>query len=381
LTSSAAACKRFDPEVLAMDHFAPRRERLKQALADEGLDALAVSSVVNVSYLTGFSGDSSVLVLTRDRALLVSDPRYTALIAEECPGLPTHIRPPAQKIHEAVAEVLTKLGCRGVGFESAAVTVAELEALKGLTPAIDWKGGSDRVERLRTIKDASEVAAIREAIAIVERAFTVLRALLRPEDREKELADAMEGYVRRAGGLGSAFPPIIEVGERAALPHAPPGDRAVSTGELLLVDCGASGRFYKSDLTRVWATHKISAKLEEVYTVVLKAQQQAMRAVRPGAVAKDIDAEARGVIAAAGFGDFFGHGLGHGIGLQVHEGPAVRPLSETVLRPGMVFTIEPGIYLPGWGGVRIEDDVLVTEDGCEVLSHLPRDLDSIRVFA
>jgi Xaa-Pro aminopeptidase len=363
-----------------MDHFAPRRERLARSLADEGLDALAVSAVVNVTYLTGFSGDSSVLVLTRDRAVLVSDPRYTAQIAEECPGLATHIRSPSQKVHEAVAEVLAKLGVRAVGFESAAVTVADLEALKGLAPTLDWKAGADRVERLRMVKDTLEIGQIREAIGMAERAFTVLRALLRPEDREKDLCDALDGYLRRVGAVGSSFPPIVAVGERAALPHAPPTDRAVGDGELLLVDWGASGRFYKSDLTRVLATRKISPKLEEVYTVVLKAQQRAVAAVRPGAVARDIDAEARGAIAAAGFGDCFGHGLGHGIGLQVHEAPAVRPNSETVLQAGMVFTIEPGVYLPGWGGVRIEDDVLVTPDGCEVLSRVPRELGSIAAF-
>jgi Xaa-Pro aminopeptidase len=363
-----------------MDHHAPRRDRLARALADEGLDALAVSAVVNVTYLTGFSGDSSVLVLTPSRAVLVSDPRYTVQIAEECPGLETHIRAPSQKIHEAVAEVLTRLGVRAVGFESAAVTVADLETLKELAPAVDWKAGADRVERLRMVKDAFEIGQIREAIGMAERAFTVLRALLRPSDREKDLCDAMDGYLRRAGAQGASFPPIIAVGERAALPHAPPTERAVAEGELLLVDWGASGRFYKSDLTRVLATRKISTKLEEVYTVVLKAQQRAVRTVRPGAVARDIDAEARGAIAEAGFGDYFGHGLGHGLGLQVHEGPAVRPLSETVLQPGMVFTIEPGIYLPGWGGVRIEDDVLVTPDGCEVLSGVPRGLESIAAF-
>jgi Xaa-Pro aminopeptidase len=363
-----------------MDPYAPRRERLARALADEGLDALAVSAVVNVTYLTGFSGDSSVLVLTRDRAVLVSDPRYTEQIGEECPGLEAHIRTPSQKIHEAVAAVLAKLGARAVGLESAAVTLADLEALKGQAPAVDWKPGADRVERLRMVKDAFEVGQIREAIGMAERAFTVLRALLRPEDREKDLCDALDGYLRRAGAQGASFPPIVAVGPRAALPHAPPTEHAVAEGELLLVDWGASGRFYKSDLTRVLATRKISTKLEEVYTVVLRAQQQAIRAVRPGAIARDIDAEARSVIGKAGFGDFFGHGLGHGLGLQVHEGPAIRPNSETTLQPGMVFTVEPGVYLPGWGGVRIEDDVLVTPDGCEVLSGVPRELDSIAAF-
>ena len=166
------------------------------------------------------------------------------------------------------------------------------------------------------------------------------------------------------------------VGERAALPHAPPTGKTVAESELLLVDWGASGRFYKSDLTRTLATGRISPKLEEVYTVVLRAQQRALRAVRPGAKGQDVDAEARAEIADAGFGDSFSHGLGHGLGLQVHEAPALRPNSETVLRPGMVVTVEPGVYLPGVGGVRIEDDVLVTKNGHEVLSDCPKELDA-----
>jgi Xaa-Pro aminopeptidase len=372
-----------------MDYFSQRRERLRRQLGEEGLDAFAVSSAVNVTYLTGFSGDSSVLVLTADRAVLVSDPRYTGQIADECPGLETFIRPPTQKLPEAVVATLTKLGCRGAGFESGAVSVAEFDALRGLAPGLDWKPGADRVERLRMVKDPPEVGQIREAIAIGERAFTVLRSLLRPEDREKDLADALEHYVRLAGGLGTCFPSIVAVGERAALPHANPTDRSVDSAGLLLVDWGVTGpRLYKSDLTRVLDTRRKPTfstgegpRLEDVYGVVLRAQQAAIQAVRPGVPAQAVDAAARAVIAEAGYGDHFGHGLGHGIGLQVHEAPAVRPNSETVLQPGMVFTVEPGVYLPGWGGVRIEDDVLVTPDGCEVLSHVPRDLASLRPFA
>jgi len=382
-----------------MDPHARRRDQLARALADEGLDAFLISGPVNVSYLTGFSGDSSHLVVCRDRAVLVSDSRYTAQIAEECPGLETHIRPTAQKVLAAVADTLAKLGHRRVGFESGALTVAEWEALGQLAPAIDWKGGADRVERLRIVKDETELRQIKEAIAIAERAYTVFCALLRPEDTEAELCDALEAYVRRAGGKGSSFPPIVAVGPRAALPHAPPTGRRVGEGELLLVDWGASGPFYKSDLTRVLNTRRTAAfagpltlpsppsdggegrvrgngggpRLEEVHAVVLRAQQKAIAAVRPGVKGEEVDAAARSTIAEAGYGDYFGHGLGHGIGLEVHEAPAVRPHSQTILQPGMVFTIEPGIYLPGWGGVRIEDDVLVTPDGCEVLTHLPRE--------
>ncbi|HXG11029.1 MAG TPA: Xaa-Pro peptidase family protein [Gemmataceae bacterium] len=363
-----------------MDYPAQRREKLMHALRQEGLDALLVSSPVNVTYLTGFSGESSYLILAPQRTILVSDFRFVEQIAEECPDLEAHIRPPSQALPLAVAEVLDKLGFRSIGFESGHLNVAEYEILREKTPSLDWKGGRDRVEQLRAIKDPSEVAQIREAIAIAERAFAAFRSLLRPTDSEKDLADALEGYVRRAGGWGTSFPSIVAVGDRAALPHAPPTARTVGEGELLLVDWGASGRFYKSDLTRVLAPRRISTKLEEVYTVVLRAQERAIQRIRPGVKAHDVDAEARAVIAEAGFGDSFGHGVGHGLGLQVHEAPFMRPTSETVLQAGMVMTVEPGIYLPGWGGVRIEDDVLVTPDGCEVLTHVARDLASIAIF-
>jgi Xaa-Pro aminopeptidase len=378
------------------DPTTPRRETIARLLPEEGIDALAVTSVVNVTYLTGFTGDSSVLVVTRGRSVLVSDPRYVGQIADECPDLETHIRPPAQKLPAAVCELLTKLGCRNVGFESAAVTVDELETLSGLAPAIHWKPGRDRVENLRMVKDDFEVSEIRQAIAIAERAFYAFRALLRPEDREKDLADALDGFLRHAGAMCSSFPPIIAANDRAALPHCPPTDRAVGTGGLLLVDWGASGpRGYKSDLTRVLDTRNTSPfaqsssrkngqgsgpQLERVYEVVLQARQRALDTVRPGVQGQAVDTAARAAIAGAGYGDYFGHGLGHGIGLQVHEGPALRPNSETVLQPGMVVTIEPGIYLPGWGGVRVEDDILVTPDGYEILTHVPRDLAAMRAF-
>ena len=368
-----------------MDHAAARRERLARLLPDEGLDAFLISNPVNVTYLTGFTGDSSVVVLTRDRAVLVSDPRYTGQIADECPDLETHIRPPTKRIGEAAAEVLTKLGLRSVGFESGVVTVSEFDYLKEQAPAVEWKGAADRVERMRMVKDDDELARIRGAIAVAERAFTALCALLRPEDTEIELCDAMEANVRRAGGQGTAFPPIVAVGERAALAHAPPTDRPVSASGFLLVDWGAVVGGYKSDLTRVLATRTKSSfargddrgKWEEIYSVVLNAQQAAIRAVRPGVDAKAVHAAAHDVITAAGYGDAFNHGLGHGIGLQIHEGPAVRANSTDVLAEGMVFTIEPGIYLRGWGGVRIEDDVRVTADGCEVLTSTPHDLWSL----
>lgn len=356
-----------------MDYPAQRRRLLARGLRAEGLDALLVTHPTNVTYLTGFSGDSSYLVLMRKEALLISDARFTEQIAQECAGLDTHIRPPSEALSKAVAKVLTKLRPRSIGFESGHLSVAEWEGYREALPSLDWKGGRDRVENRRAVKDPSEVAQIREAIGIAQRAFAMFRTMVRPGDREKDLSDAMEGYIRRAGGLASSFATIVAVGDRAALPHAPPTDRTVDGEALVLVDWGASGRFYKSDLTRVLAARKISPKLEKVYGVVLRAQQRAIRKVRAGVKARDVDGEARSVITDAGFGSHFGHGLGHGIGLQVHEAPAVRQNSDAVLEAGNVITIEPGVYLPGWGGVRIEDDILVTPDGCEVLTDVAKD--------
>ncbi len=371
-----------------MHYPALRRKRLARCLKEEQLDALLVSNPVNVTYLTGFSGDSSYLILGRKRTVLISDGRFTEQIAEECPGLETVIRPPDQALPKATAETIDKLGFRAVGFESAHLSVADLEGLKELAVAVNWKGAAKRVELLRAVKDASEVEQIREAIRIAERAFAMFRAMLRPDDREKDLADSLEMYIRRAGGQSSSFPSIVAVGERSALPHAPPTERQVGDSPLLLVDWGACGRFYKSDLTRVLLPRNYSifarksradGKLEKVYATVRQAQERAIQAVRPGARCQEVDAVARGTIEEAGFGKYFVHGLGHGIGLQVHEAPAVRSNSTDVLEVGNVVTIEPGIYLPGWGGIRLEDDVLVTENGAEVLTSVPKGLEAVIV--
>jgi Xaa-Pro aminopeptidase len=374
-----------------MDAFSQRRERLAQALAGEGLDLIVVSHPINVSYLTNFSGESSWLLVGRDRALLVSDGRFTEQLEEECPGLPLHIRPPAKSLQLATGEVLAKLQISNVGFDSGHLSVGEFEMLSNAAPAVQWKGTKERVEKLRAVKEEVEIEQIREAIRIAERAFGMFRAMLRPDDSEKGLCDALEMYVRRAGGRRTSFPSIVGVGPRAALPHCPPSERQVRESELLLVDWGASGRFYKSDLTRVLVPRKtsklhagvaaqgIDAKLREIYSIVLRAQEAGIAALRPGIKGSDVDGAARRVIADAGYGECFTHSVGHGLGMQVHELPSLRPGVDVLLEPGMVVTVEPGIYMPGWGGVRIEDDVLITPDGCEVMTHVPKDLSAMVV--
>jgi Xaa-Pro aminopeptidase len=370
-----------------VNDFSDRRQKLLRCLASESLDALLITSPINVSYLTGFSGDSSYLLVGHDRSVLVSDSRFTQQIQEECPDLETSIRPLGKTVLQATAELLLELGYRLVGFESTHLTVAELEKFRETAAPVNWQGGADRVERLRLIKDQSEIRQIREAIQIAERAFRAFQACLRATNSEKELADALEHYVRLFGGQGCSFPGIVAMGKRSALPHAPPSSKTLEGEQLMLVDWGAAGRFYKSDLTRMVITRKNSAfsgpldrqwdgRTADIYRLVLRAQQGAIAKIRPGVTGKEVDAEARAIIAEGGYGDFFGHGLGHGLGLEVHEGPALRPGAENVLQAGMVVTVEPGIYLPDWGGIRIEDDVLVTEDGFELLSSLPNDWNS-----
>jgi Xaa-Pro aminopeptidase len=363
-----------------MDRTAHRRENLARTFESAHIDALLVSSISNVRYLTGFTGTDATALVTRDRAIILSDGRYATQLVEECPELERHIRPVGTTMNDAIAELVPKLGLQRLGFEANHLTVANFEELKGKHKSGEWLGVKDKVEALRAIKDDEEIGAIREAIRVAERAFTMLRAGLRHDESEKDAADALEGYLRRCGATAAAFPPVVAVGQRAALPHARPSAGVrIRSADFVLVDWGARGDAYKSDLTRVLVTGKVAPKFEQVYRTVLAAQERGIAAIRPGVTARDVDAEARSVIEEAGFGGFFDHGLGHGLGLEIHEAPLLRKDSNVTLEPGMVITVEPGIYLPGWGGIRIEDDVLVTPDGCEVLTHVSKSLESVPV--
>ena len=273
-----------------------------------------------------------------------------------------------ERIEKVVKQTKTSM----LAYEASSMTVELHERIAGRLTKTKLVLTSGLVEELRMIKDKAEIEEIRQSVWYAERAFGMLRASIRPEQTEKEVADELEFNMRRLGAAGRAFASIVGVGPTAALPHATPGDRRIAEDPLLLVDWGARGTLYRSDLTRVLVTGKISPKLRRVYGVVLKAQQKAIKAIRPGAIASDIDAVARKEIANAGFGKYFGHGLGHGIGLDIHEEPRLSTANHTALKAGMVITIEPGIYLPGWGGVRIEDDVLVTAKGHEVLTSVPK---------
>lgn len=362
------------------DRTTARREALRSRLLTERSAAVLISNVTNVSYLTGFSGDSSTLLLTPDRALIVSDGRYTEQLRRECPEVEAVIRPVGQTMATAIAGVAAGLGLGDLAFEAATLTVAERDAIAEAAPTVALRGVQGWVEALRMVKDDGELAAIREAIGMAERAFARLRPEIAPGRTEKEMADDLEHHLRRCGASGAAFPPIIAAGRNAALPHARPSASArLGESDLLLVDWGAAGRPYKSDLTRMIVTGKVCDTFESVYRAVLAAQARAIALIRPGVTSRVLDAEARAVLEAAGYGPHFTHGLGHGLGMDIHEAPFLGRMPDLELRPGMVVTIEPGVYLPDWGGVRIEDDVLVTPDGAEVLTGVPKDLDSVRL--
>ncbi|HBO46156.1 MAG TPA: aminopeptidase P family protein [Planctomycetaceae bacterium] len=353
-----------------MDYYAPRRDRLRRLIHDAGADALLVTSFTNVTYLTGFTGDDSYLLVRQDGEVLISDPRYTTQLEEECPGLELLIRPPGTTMLKAIGKVARSAKIGRLGIEGSSMTVGLHGQIAAELPTVELVTTDGLVEQLRQIKDKMEIDRFRDAIRMAEKGFEVLRSTLRKEKTEKQIAAELELAMRQFGAKGCAFPSIVAVGPRAALPHATPTDATVGASNHLLVDWGAHEGMYRSDLTRVLITGKISPKLRKVYDTVLNAQVAAIKAVRPGIVAEKVDAVARNIIAKAGFGRYFGHGLGHGLGLDIHEAPRLAVGNQTVLQPGMVVTVEPGIYLPGWGGVRIEDDILVTKTGYEVLTSV-----------
>lgn len=359
---------------MSTDRHASRRSKLIHLVRKSGVSALLITNPRNVTYLTGFTGEDSYLLIGSGCLQLFSDSRFETQLQDECPEIPVQIRTSRTLMPDFLAERLPKLGLQAIGIESSSMVVAVRDLLAETLKPVGVVSQPGLVEELRMVKDAGEIAELRLAVRQAQRGFELMRSLLVPNQTEREAAHELEHGMRRFGALRAAFEPIIAVGDRAALPHYRAGLRRFDESGFALVDWGAvSGGGYHSDLTRLLTTSKLPPKLHHVYEVVLKAQLAGIAAIRPGARCQDVDAAARRVIDQAGYAKCFGHGLGHGIGLDIHEGPRLSPISTDELKPGMVVTVEPGIYLPGVGGVRIEDDILVTKDGHEVLSSVPKD--------
>jgi len=362
-----------------------RHAAVRAALTDQALDALVVTALPNVLYLTNFGGSAGILVVLPGALRFITDSRYVTSLAEtrglthECPGLQLDVVQGSYDV--TLAEVLASSGARRVGFEAADLTVARhawllatLDPAQGLVPT------TGMVERLRVRKDAYELDVFREAgrrlSAVVTDVFTIVRA----GRREDEIAADIDWRMRTAGFERPAFDTIVASGPRAALPHARPSERTLGEGDVVVLDFGGVYASYCVDITRTVVVGRASERARSVHRAVLAAQQRAIAAVAPGTSRFAIDAAARVALEQAGMGEAFGHGTGHGLGLQIHEDPRVvqrRPGVDTrdeAIEAGMVFTVEPGAYFPGWGGVRIEDDVIVTDRGAERITTVTSEL-------
>src|SRR5688572_29500755 len=358
-----------------MTDLRPRRiAALADGITAAHLDGLLVSSLANVRYLSGFSGTSALLFVTPRETLLITDFRYQTQAAEEAGDLARIVIEP-QSLWTGLWQNVAQLASLEVaGFESAHLVHRDFQRLLEAGARYQWRPTVDLVEALRERKDECELAHIRDAVATAERALELTLPQVRAGMTELEVAGVLESALRQAGSDGFPFPSIVASGPNAALPHARPTTRRLGGGDFLLLDFGARVGGYCSDITRTFVVGHATLEQREVYEVVRLANERAVRAVRPGMSGRDADGIARGYIQDRGFGDLFGHSLGHGIGLEVHEAPRLAKTAETPLVEGAVVTVEPGIYRPGWGGVRIEDDVHLSAGGAQVLTRFAREL-------
>jgi Xaa-Pro aminopeptidase len=341
-------------------------------LVERELDALLVTDLVNVRYLTGFTGSNGLAVVGCDVRRFVTDFRYVEQAAEQVDGFDREQAP--QEFLNALADGWPA-GKLRLGFEDDDLSVRRHGRLRDVLPdRVELVAAGGIVEELRTVKDTGEVERIRAAAALADEVYAVVREQGLVGRTERAVALAIEEEMRRRGASGPSFPSIVASAERGALPHAVPTDAAIPAGTLVTLDIGAKLDGYCSDCTRTWATGDLPDDLAAAYDLVRRAQEAALAAVRPGREGREVDAVARDMITEAGHGEHFGHGLGHGVGLAIHEAPRLARNAEARLVAGNVVTVEPGVYLPGRGGVRIEDLVVVTDDGHEVLSGTTKQL-------
>ncbi len=349
----------------------PRLQKVYRLLENAGLDGFLFMNRANLRYLCGFTGSSGALLVTPRETVFLTDFRYM---------IQAHKEVRAQKIvryrmaTEGIVEQVEALGLQRIGFESETLTYDQVLHLRSKSSdACQWIAETSGLHTLRSVKDAEELAAIAGAASLAAAAFEEVLPLLRPGCREREFAFELELAMRRRGAEEKAFDIIVASGYRGALPHGTASDKLIARGDLVTIDFGCRLNGYHSDETVTLAIGTVDPQLRRIYETVLEARHRALDGIRPGVALRDIDALARDYIVAQGYGDYFGHGLGHGLGLEVHEKPTISSLSDAVAEENMVFTVEPGIYLPERGGVRIEDLVCVTAEGCRRLTRLPKD--------
>lgn len=348
-----------------------RINALRQTFDALGLDGFIVTNQHNCQYLSGFTGDNVVLLITPKEQILITDFRYIDQAAEESPDYQVV---KSSLLHDTLAECVTKLGLGKLAFEEKTISYMEYQSLHAKLTRIELVSTSNTVEKIRQVKDPVEIDALKKAAEIADKAFKHVLNLIKPGLREDEIAAELEYQMKKLGSQKPAFDTIIASGVRSSLPHGMASSKMIAPGDFVTIDFGAVYQGYHSDMTRTLIIGEPDEKQKLVYDLVLKAQTTALEAVKPGLKGSDVDHVARKIIADQGYGDCFGHGLGHSVGLEIHEKPSFSTMDHTIIEPGMVMTVEPGIYITGWGGVRIEDLVVVTDNGCEILSLTPKHL-------
>lgn len=349
-----------------------RLARLRTEFSALGIDSLLIAHGPNRRYMTGFTGSAGMVLITEQEAFLVTDFRYMTQAAEQAPeySILKHEGP----ILQTMADLARKSGVQRLGVESRHVSLKQSGELQAALGALEYVLTEDVVERLRDVKDEEEIRTISEAARITDAAFTEVLNSIKPGVTERRIAAELEYRLRLAGADSGGFSFIVASGERSALPHGLASDKEIGRDEFVTLDFGANVRGYLSDLTRTVFVGKPSELHEKLYAIVLEANLKTIAGLRPGLSGREGDSLGRDVIASYGYGERFGHGLGHGFGLEIHEQVRLSRESKSVLEPGHVLTVEPGIYIPGFGGVRIEDDVLITDDGVKVLTTSPKEL-------
>jgi Xaa-Pro aminopeptidase len=350
--------------VIAMQE--ARLARLRRALQAEKLDALLVTNAYNRKYLTGFTGSAGYVLITGNRAVLLTDFRYMTQAPQQAVHFEVIEHSPRPM--ETVKSILNSLHIQKLGFEQRDVTYGTYLSYGADLAGIELVPTEGIVEKLRIIKDDQEIGIMQEAADLADRTFSHILTKLQPGLSEREIDLEMEFFMRREGAVSSSFDTIVASGERSALPHGVASDRKLRPNEYVKLDFGAYFKDYCSDITRTVVLGKPTTKHKEIYDIVLEAQLTVLDKLKPGMTGREGDALARGVITKYGYGNFFGHGTGHGLGMEIHEDPRLSMTCDTVLEPGMVVTVEPGIYLPDFGGVRIEDDVVMTDRGIRILT-------------
>lgn len=355
-----------------------RINNVRSRIISAGLDAALISDRTNVRFLCGYSGSNGLLFISAEKAFFFTDFRYKTQAPLEVKGAEIIVSDNGS-LYEALAAVPEVQSARKIGFEKS-MSYSAIEFLKGLiSESAELLPMEDFLGDMRAVKCPDEVEKIRKSIAVAEEAWRRTLPMMRPGVVERDFAAELEYNMRKAGADKNSFDTIVVSGARSALVHGVAADKKIEAGDFVTVDFGAFVEGWASDITRTMIMGEPSAKQREIYELVYSAQAAAIEAARPGLVGLDLDAVARNIITEAGYGEFFGHGLGHGLGLLVHDSPRVGSLSENILPEFSVVTIEPGVYIPDFGGVRIEDDVLLVGAGCEVLSSLPKRIDEVVV--